>query len=233
MTPNKYKKLEEKIGIKFKNLDILTKAFVHRSYINEHKNENIEDNERLEFLGDAVLELVATKHLFETCPNKAEGEMTSFRSALVRGKNLADVSEELSLGKYLFLSKGEEKSGGRKKNYILANTLEALIGAIYLDQGYHTAEEFIEKFIMAELDEIIEKELHIDAKSRFQEICQEKEGITPHYKIIAEEGPDHNKQFTMGAYIDKKQIATGTGSSKHDAEDEAARNALKVKRWET
>ena len=229
---NDYKKLEKKIGIKFKDADLLTRAFVHRSYINEHRNEGLEHNERLEFLGDAVLELAATRHLFDKLPDKAEGEMTSLRSALVKGKHLAEISHELGLGEYLFLSNGEEKSGGREKNYILANTLESLIGAIYLDKGHEVAGKFIENFILTRLDEIMEKELHIDAKSRFQEICQEKEDITPHYDVLSEEGPDHGKSFTMGAYIGEKLIARGEGSSKQRAEDNAAENALKVKKWE-
>lgn len=226
-----YKSLEEKIGITFKNKAALKNAFVHKSYVNEHRDEGIQPNERLEFLGDAVLELVATKHLFEVCPDKDEGEMTAFRSALVKGKHLAEIAAELNLGEYLFLSHGEEKSGGRKKNYILANTLEALIGAIYVEHGYEKADQFIEKFILTKLDEIIEKGLHIDAKSRFQEICQEVESITPHYEVLEEYGPDHNKNFVVGAYIGDELIAKGQGSSKQKAENEAALNALQVKRW--
>jgi ribonuclease-3 len=135
------------------------------------------------------------------------------------------------LGKYLFLSKGEEKSGGREKNYILANTVEALIGAIYLDQGNETAEKFIEKFILHKLDEIIEKGLHVDAKSRFQEMCQDIEEFTPYYEVLQEQGPDHDKKFIMGAYINGELIAEGKGSSKQNAEDEAAKKALIVKAW--
>lgn len=229
---NNYKNLEKKIGIKFKDKKMLEQAFIHRSYINEHKNKGMESNERLEFLGDAVLELAATRHLFFKCREQNEGEMTSFRSALVKGKHLAEISKELGLGEYLFLSCGEEKSGGREKKYILANVLEALVGAIYLEHGYATSAEFIDKFIMAKLDEIVEHDLHIDPKSRFQEMCQEIEEITPHYQVIKEEGPDHDKQFTMGAYIGDKLIAEGEGSSKQKAEDEAARMALKIKKWE-
>jgi ribonuclease-3 len=227
-----YKELQEKIGITIKNLNLLQNAFVHKSFINEHRSEKIEHNERLEFLGDAVLELAATRHLFEKCPDRDEGEMTAFRSALVKGKHLAEISKELNLGKYLFLSHGEERSGGREKNYILANTLEALIGAIYLDGGYEKAEGFIKKFILTKLDEIIEKGLHVDAKSRFQELSQEKEEFTPYYEVISEEGPDHDKKFTMGAYIKEELIAKGVGTSKQKAEDDAAKNALKQKGWE-
>ncbi|MBD3330227.1 ribonuclease III [Candidatus Peregrinibacteria bacterium] len=226
-----YKELEEKIGITFKNKEILERSFIHKSYINEHKGKGVKDNERLEFLGDAVLELVATRHLYFNYPGQQEGTMTAFRSALVKGKHLAEVARELDVGNYLFLSKGEDNSGGRSKNYILANTLEALIGAIYVDQGYKHAEGFIERFILTKLDKIIEKGLHIDSKSLFQELSQEKEDITPEYKIESESGPDHNKKFIMGAYIGSKLIAKGTGSSKQKAEDNAAKKALIKKGW--
>lgn len=228
---NDYKELEKKIGITFEDYNILRTAFVHKSYINEHKNSEKSDNERLEFLGDAVLELASTKHLFEKCPKSPEGELTTFRSALVKGKHLAEIAKELDLGKYLLLSRGEEKSGGRDKNYILANTLESLIGAIYLDQGDDAAEKFVEKFILTKFDGIIKKGLHVDAKTCFQENCQEKVGITPHYEVIKEEGPDHNKKYTTGAYVNDELIATGIGSSKQKAEDEAAKSAIKIKGW--
>ncbi|MBI4232223.1 ribonuclease III [Candidatus Peregrinibacteria bacterium] len=232
MPKNNYKDLEKQTGIKFKSLELIKRAFVHKSYVNEHRDEDIKDNERLEFLGDAVLELATTHHLFEGYPDQDEGQMTAFRSALVKGKHLAQVARELKMGDYLFLSNGEERSGGREKNYILANVLEALIGAIYMEHGYTVAEKFIEKFILTKLDEIIEKGLHIDSKSQFQETCQEKEDVTPHYEVLDEEGPDHAKIFTMGAYIGEELIAKGKGSSKQKAEDEAARNALKAKGWE-
>ena len=226
-----YKDLEKKIGVKLKDKDITKIAFTHKSYINEHKKEGLEDNERIEFLGDAVLELAVTRHLFEKYPNQSEGEMTAFRSALVKGKHLAEIACELDLGQYLFLSNGEEKSGGREKSYILANTLESLIGAIYLIQGYDSAEKFIKKFVLIRLDQIIKGGHHIDSKSKFQEIAQEKESFTPYYEVISEEGPDHNKKFTMGAYIKDELIAKGTGKSKQLAEENAASNALKKKKW--
>ena len=229
---NDYSQLQKKIGIKLKNQKLLENAFVHRSYLNEHRKEGLQSNERIEFLGDAVLELASTRHLFDKCPDESEGAMTSFRSALVKGKPLAEIARELDLGKYLFLSHGEEQSGGREKNYILANTVEALIGAIYLDQGYTVAEKFINKFITTKLDEIIEKGLHVDAKSRFQETCQEIEDKTPYYKVLKEEGPDHEKAFIMGAYIEEKLIGKGKGTSKQNAEDQAAKSALKAKGWE-
>lgn len=228
---NDYSQLQKKIGIKLKNQKLLENAFIHRSYLNEHRKEDLQNNERMEFLGDAVLELASTIHLFDKCPDESEGAMTSFRSALVKGKHLAEIARELDLGKYLFLSRGEEQSDGREKNYILANTVEALIGAIYLDQGYKVAEKFINKFITTKLDEIIEKGLHVDAKSQFQEMCQEIEDKTPYYKVLKEEGPDHNKVFVTGAYIEEELIGKGKGTSKQNAEDQAAKSALKAKGW--
>ena len=227
----KYAVLEKKIGIKFKDKSLLSIAFVHKSYVNEHRNESIDHNERMEFLGDAVLELISTEHLYRNHPEQAEGEMTNFRSALVQGKNLAEVARLLNLGEYLFLSHGEENSGGRKKNYILANTLEALIGAIYLDQGFKVTEKFIKTHILASLDEIIENNLHIDPKSSFQEIVQEKMDVTPTYELIKDSGPDHNKKFECGVFIGKKLIVTGVGSSKQKAEEDAAKKALIKKGW--
>ncbi len=227
----KYEDLEKKISVKFKDKSLLKTAFVHKSYVNEHRNEGIIHNERMEFLGDAVLELAATRHLYEKYPDQPEGQMTSFRSALVRGKHLGEIAHELKLGDFLLLSNGEEKSGGREKKYILANALEALIGAIYLDQGLKIADDFIDKFIITRLDELINSNSHIDSKSRFQEVCQEKEDLTPYYELISEEGPDHDKKFTMGAYINSVLIASGIGSSKQKAEDDAAKNALIAKGW--
>ena len=223
---SRYQVLEEKIGVKFKNRELLDNAFVHKSYMNEHKSAEKEDNERLEFLGDAVLELAVTEFLFKTYPDKAEGDLTNWRSALVKGKHLAQVAADLNLGTYLYLSKGEEKSGGRKKNYILANTLEALIGALYLDKGYKVSHGFIEKFILVRLEEILEEGLHIDAKSHLQELAQEKVNVTPEYQLISESGPDHAKVFIMAALIGDKKVGEGKGSSKQKAEEDAARNAL-------
>ncbi len=229
---NRYAELEKKINVEWIDRKLLDLAFVHKSYVNEHKDKKTMHNERLEFLGDAVLELVVTEYLYKNYPGEEEGVLTNWRSALVKGKHLAEISLELGLGVYLYLSRGEERSGGRKKNYILANTLEALIGAIYLDKGYGKAHEFINGFILNRLGAILEKGLHIDAKSRFQEISQERLGVTPEYRLIKEEGPDHNKSFTMGAYIKEEYVAEGSGSSKQKAEQEAATEALKQKGWE-
>lgn len=232
MKEERYQILQKKIGITFDSPELLDQAFVHASYVNEHRELKKQHNERLEFLGDAVLELVVTEFLYKNFPTKGEGILTSWRAALVKGKHLAEIANKLELGMYLYLSRGEERSGGRQKNYILANTLEALIGVIYLEKGYQLAHEFIDNHIMSQLTSILEQGLHIDAKSRFQEICQDRLGFTPEYKIVAEFGPDHDKNFTMGAYIDGELIAEGTDSSKQKAEQNAAQAALKVKKWD-
>lgn len=224
---NPLKELEKKIKISFKNPALLDAAFVHTSYVNEHKHEHLEHNERLEFLGDAVLELVTTEFLYEAFPREGEGKLTNFRSALVKGNHLAKVSRELGLGQYLKLSRGEERGGGREKNYLLANVLEALIGAIYLDRGFAAAHKFISKFILTNLDEILKHGLHVDPKSSLQEFSQDKHGVTPVYEVLSESGPDHNKVFEVGVSICEKMLAKGTGSSKQKAEQDAAVNALK------
>lgn len=221
--------LEKKIHITFKNTALLQTAFVHKSYLNEHKGEVPHDNERLEFLGDAVLELVTTEYLYQKFPESEEGQLTNFRSALVKGKHLAEVARGLELGEYLLVSRGEEKSGGRSKQYLLANTLEALIGAIYLDCGFETAHRFITQFILTNLGEILQKGLHIDAKSKLQELAQERFGITPTYKVMSEHGPDHNKEFEVCVCVGEKTLGKGKGSSKQNAEQQAAVDALKKK----
>ncbi len=228
---NRYSELEKQIKVTFTDEDLLDHAFIHKSYMNEYKGDDKTDNERLEFLGDAVLELTVTEYLFKTYPHKPEGELTNLRSALVKGKNLAKVANELKLGNYLYLSKGEEKSGGRKKNYILANTLESLIGAMYLDKGYRVAHQFIGNFILTSLERILEQGLHIDAKSHFQELSQEEFDITPEYRLLNESGPDHSKRFVMGAYLNDKMVGEGEGSSKQNAEEEAARDSLVNVDW--
>jgi ribonuclease-3 len=228
---NRYADLEKQLAITFTDKGLLDHAFIHKSFMNEYKGDDKSDNERLEFLGDAVLELAVTEYLFKTYPKSPEGELTNWRSALVKGKNLAKVANELNLGNYLYLSKGEEKSGGRKKNYILANTLEAFIGALYLDKGYRIAHDFINKYILIKLEEILEEGLHIDAKSHFQELSQEEFDVTPEYRLISESGPDHAKRFVMGAFLGDKKVGEGDGSSKQKAEESAARNALVEVEW--
>ncbi len=224
-----YKDFEKLIGVKFKNKALLDMAFVHKSYLNE-ANDKEEHNERLEFLGDAVLELVVTEFLYKNYGNP-EGELTNWRSALVRGANLAEIAKRLELSKYLYLGRGEEKSGGREKGYILANTVEALIGAIFLDQGYKKSHVFINKFIISYLGEILEEGLHVDPKSRFQEIAQAKFNLTPEYKLVKESGPDHSKAFIMGAFIGDKKYGEGKGPSKQQAEQNAASDAMDKKGW--
>lgn len=222
-------KLEKKIGIKFKNKNLLQQAFVHRSYLNENRSFKLEHNERLEFLGDACLELVVTEHLYKNYPNP-EGELTNWRAALVRGTTISRVAKGLGFEDYLLLSKGESKSIGKARELILANTFEAVLGAIYLDQGYDIADKYLKKYLIPYLKEIISKQLYQDSKSRFQELVQEKTGITPIYKLESEEGPDHAKNFVMGVYIEDKKIAEGKGASKQAAEQEAAREAIET--WE-
>lgn len=230
MSEDKIQKLEDKIGIKFKDRNLLLQALTHRSYINENPKWPLDHNERLEFLGDAVLELVATEHLYKTFPNP-EGELTNWRAALVNAVMLADISKVFDLNEFMLLSRGEAKDTGRARQYILANAMEAIIGAIYLDQGYEKSAEFIHAFILSELPRIIENNLYRDAKSLFQEKAQEQIGITPNYEVIQEWGPDHARQFKVGVYLGKDLIADGEGPSKQEAQQKAAESALKTKGW--
>ncbi len=224
--------MEEKIGVKFNDQDLLKQALVHRSYLNEHPDFELNNNERLEFLGDAVLEIEVTEYLFFNFPNKKEGELTNFRASLVNTKMLASVAEELNLEKFLYLSKGESQDKNTKaRKSILANTVEAVVGAIYLDQGRERTQKFIEERIIKKFDYILKNELYLDPKSRFQEKAQEIEGITPHYKVLKESGPDHDKFFEVGLYLDKDLIAVGRGSSKQEAQIEAAQEGIKEKNW--
>ncbi len=223
--------LETNIGITFKNKDLLKQAFIHRSYLNENRTVKLEHNERLEFLGDAVLELVITDYLYKKYPEKNEGDLTAYRSSLVNSNTLSDVAEKIGLNPFLLLSKGEAKDTGRARQFILANTFEALVGAIYIDQGYDSANTFIASQLFGLIEEIIEKNKYIDSKSKFQEQAQEKVGITPAYKLIKETGPDHNKIFTVGVYLREDLVVTGDGKSKQEAEQDAAEKALEQKGW--
>lgn len=227
---NDYSTLENISGIKFGNIKLYDNAFTHKSYINENRNNDKNDNERMEFLGDAVLELIVTEFLYIKYPDP-EGVLTNWRSALVKKETLAEIARDLELGQYLFLSKGENATGGRDKDYILANTFEAFLGAIYLDQGYEISQKFVSEKLLVRLEKIIAEGLHIDAKSHFQEIAQEKTTITPNYRLVKEEGPDHNKIFTMGVYLNDKLYGTGQGQNKQAAEQAAARNALEKQKW--
>lgn len=228
---NDLSKLEQKLSIKFRNQDLLLQALTHRSYLNEKPSWQLGHNERLEFLGDAVLELVVTEYLYHRFPKKPEGELTSFRAALVNAKMLAEVSVQLGLNDFILLSRGEAKDVGRARQYILANVFEAVVGAIYLDQGYAASRDFISRVLMPRLDEVLEKKLYKDPKSLFQEEAQERVGITPTYEVVREWGPDHDKHFIIGVYLGKELIAEGEGPSKQAAQEEAARNALHLKGW--
>ena len=223
--------LEKKLGLNFKNKDLLTQAFCHRSYLNEKPDFYLTNNERLEFLGDAVLELVVTEDIYQNYPEKPEGELTNWRAALVNSKFLGKLARDLDFNDFLLLSKGEAKELGKARLYILANTFEALIGAVYLDRGYKICQEFIKKHLMPKLPDILEKGAFRDAKSRFQEEAQERTGITPLYKVLEEWGPDHAKHFIIGVFLNEELVAKGDGSSKQEAEEEAAKNALEVKNW--
>lgn len=218
--------LEKILDIQFNNLNLLKESLTHRSYLNENPSWPVDHNERLEFLGDAVLELTVTEEIFSKFPDQKEGYLTSLRAALVNHYMLSKVAGEISLENKVFLSKGEAKEKGRAKEVILANAVEALIGAIYLDQGYNAAKEFVKKRILSRLDEIISKNLFKDPKSLFQEISQEKFKITPVYKILKEDGPDHRKVFWVGVYIENNKLGSGSGPSKQEAEEAAARDAL-------
>jgi len=232
MTSNDLAKLQKRIGVTFKNDSLLKQALVHRSYLNEHPDFKIGHNERLEFLGDAVLEIVVTEFLYLNFATTPEGDLTNWRASLVNAKMLYEIAAELEVEEYLYLSKGESRDKNKKsRQFILANAIEAIIGAIYLDQGIAVAQKFILKNVVSKLDDILKNQTYLDPKSRFQEKSQEEKGITPHYQILDEVGPDHAKIFTVGLYLDEEMIASGKGSSKQEAQVEAAANGLKKMNW--
>lgn len=224
-------KIEQKLGLQFKDQRLLQTAFVHRSYLNERPGFDLPSNERLEFLGDAVLQLTVSEHLYQNFPNEPEGELTNYRASIVNAKTLSEVSAKLSLGEFLLLSRGEEASGGRRRPYLLANTFEALLGVIYLDLGLAAAQRFVGQHILPLLGTIIKEERYKDYKSKLQELAQEKLSITPIYKVLEEEGPDHAKHFRVGVFVNDRQVGIGDGSSKQVAEQEAARLAFDDKTW--
>lgn len=226
-----FEKFEEAVNVTFKDKELLKKAFTHRSYLNENNAEGIEHNERLEFLGDAVLELVVTSYLYKTYPDNPEGDLTAYRSALVNTVSISEAATMLNMNDYLLLSKGEAKDTGKARQYILANTYEAVIGAIYLDQGYDVAEKFIALSLFDKLQGIIDKKLYKDAKSYVQELAQEHVSVTPTYTVLHESGPDHDRNFEVGVYFGEELIAKGKGKAKQEAEQNAARAALEVKNW--
>jgi len=207
-------------------------ALTHRSYINENPSTQGGHNERLEFLGDAVLELVITEYLFEKFPEKPEGELTSLRASLVNANMLGAVAGDLGFNNFLLLSRGEARDIGRARQYILANTFESVVGAIYLDQGYKIAGDFILRVLAPKISEILEKKLYRDAKSLFQEEAQERVGVTPTYQVHKEWGPDHDKHFIIGVYLSADLVAEGEGPSKQQAQQQAAEAALKLKGWD-
>lgn len=223
--------LQERIGYTFTNSKLLEQALTHRSYLNEHPDWPIGHNERLEFLGDAVLELIVTEYLFAQYPNTPEGEMTNWRAALVNANILSEITADFGLNDYMLLSRGEARDTGRARQYILANAIEALIGAMYLDGGYEPCKAFVAKFVLTHLDEIISKKSYRDPKSLLQEEAQDRIGVTPTYRVMEEWGPDHARQFRIGVYLGKEHVGEGQGESKQDAQQAAAEDALKNKGW--
>jgi len=223
-------KLENELKYTFNNKSLLAQALTHRSFLNENPRWHLEHNERLEFLGDAVLELVVTDHLYRNYTSP-EGELTNWRAALVNYQMLSGIAMSLTINDFLFLSKGESRDTGRARQVILANAIEAVIGAIYLDAGYQPASDFINNFILVKLPEILREKSYKDPKSKFQEEAQDRVGITPAYEVIQEWGPDHAKQFKIGVYLGKTLIAEGDGPSKQDAQQSAAQAALNKKGW--
>jgi len=230
-TNKNYAEFSARIGVTFADLTLLRGAFTHRSYLNEHRATGLKHNERLEFLGDAVLELVITEYLFAKYPEEPEGKLTAYRSALVNTNSISDAAVAWGMNDFLLLSRGEAKDTGRARQYILANTFEAVIGAIFLDQGYDTAKDFIARSLFKKLDDIVGKRLWQDAKSQFQEESQERTGITPNYVVVKEMGPDHDKRFEIGVYVGSELVAKGEGRSKQDAEQAAATAGLTKKGW--
>ena len=222
---------EKKTKIVFKNKDLLKQAFIHRSYINENTGTSLSHNERLEFLGDAVLELIVTDFLYKKYPNYTEGELTALRSALVNAVIISEIATDIGMNDYLLLSKGEAKDNGKARQYILANTYEAYVGAIYLDQEYNAVNKFVSESLLPKTEEIVNKKLWRDAKSLVQEKAQEFVNFTPAYRVLSESGPDHDKHFTVGIYFGSNLIAEGKGKSKQEAEQKAAEAALKIKNW--
>ncbi len=221
----------KKIEYSFNRPNLLVEALTHRSYLNEHREYSGSHNERLEFLGDAVLELAVTDFLYKKFPAKPEGELTSYRAALVNTVSLAESAQTLSVNDYLLLSKGESKDTGRARDVILADAFEAIIGAIYLDSGFTSAETFIAKSLYHKIDDVITQRSYQDAKSRFQEVAQEKRNTTPLYETLSEIGPDHNKRFIVGVFIGREEIARGEGQSKQEAEQSAAQAGLSAMQW--
>lgn len=223
-----FTKLEKILGIEIKDQDLFLTAFTHRSYLNEHYECKTPSNERLEFLGDAVLQLTSSEYLYEKFPESPEGDLTNYRAAIVCTTSISDEAKRLGYGEFLRLSNGEEATGGRSREYILANTFEAVLGALYLEKGLEFCKDFVKRELLYKVAEIVEKQAYKDAKSRFQELSQEKLGVTPIYEVLESWGADHEKTFKVGVYLDKKLFGTGEGKSKQKAEQQAAHNALEL-----
>ncbi|OGI89685.1 ribonuclease III [Candidatus Nomurabacteria bacterium RIFCSPLOWO2_01_FULL_40_15] len=228
---HQFSDFEKKVKIVFKDKNLLKQAFIHRSYINENPSIALSHNERLEFLGDAVIELIVTDFLYKKYPNFTEGELTAVRSALVNAIIISEIASQIGMNEYLLLSKGESKDNGKARQYILANTYEAYVGAVYLDQGYGVADKFVFQSLLHKTEEIVNKKLWRDAKSLVQERAQEHVSVTPSYKVLHESGLDHDKHFTVGIFFGPSLIAEGKGKSKQEAEQKAAEMALKAKNW--
>lgn len=230
-TPFSVEQLAAALGISITNGALFQEAMTHRSYLNEHKQYPYPHNERLEFLGDAVLELVVTEALYAEFPKKPEGELTALRAALVNSDMLSSIGDSLGLESFLLMSRGEAKDKGRARTYLVANAVEAVIGALYLDQGYTAAKEFITDQVLSRLSDVVSGKLYTDPKSRFQELAQEKLSVTPSYQVIKEWGPDHDRRFVAGVFLGEALVAEGEGLSKQEAQREAAKNALEKKGW--
>jgi ribonuclease-3 len=226
MRKSDLEEFSKKLGLEYNNIDLLKEALTHRSYLNENNTCDSNHNERLEFLGDAILELIISEYLFNTYSDRPEGELTSFRAATVKTETLAQVSRDLGIGEYLLMSKGEETTGGRDKDYLLANVYESILGSIYIDQGYESCKRYVESNLIPRINYIVENRLDIDAKTKFQEIAQNLYKQTPSYRLIEANGPDHEKIFTMAVMVGKKEHGRGEGASKQKAEEQAAQAAL-------
>ncbi len=227
-----FAEFESAQGLNFKNKNLLKQAFIHRSFINENPDVGVSHNERLEFLGDAVLELVTTEELFHRYPEKPEGDLTAIRAALVNTVSISEAATDLGMNDYLLLSKGESRDKGKAREYILANTFESMIGAIYVDGGYEPAQGFVSRALFGKIDRIVKQKLWRDPKSLVQEKAQEILGVTPRYEVVEESGPDHDKNFTIGIYFGNDLIAKGLGKSKQEGEQEAAKEAISIRNWQ-
>lgn len=232
MKTKDFSAFEEKIDYNFKNKNLLVEAFTHRSYLNENGSWKGNHNERLEYLGDAVIELIATEFLYQEFLEKPEGELTNLRAALVNANMLSSVASDIGMNDFLMLSRGEAKDVGRARFFILANAFEALVGALYLDGGYETAKTFIKKNLLIKTEEVLQKKLFRDPKSVFQERAQEIAGVTPSYRVLENWGPDHDKYFVVGVYLGDDLVASGEGPSKQEAEQNAAESGLRLKNWD-